>query len=65
MTVPNNRRRDKTAKEFGDSLMAFLGKKAETAAMEYSLFRPSLQKFNSQSDGNNVSKWVNCKYTDC
>ena len=34
MTLPNNRRLDKTIKEFGDSLMAFLGKKAETVAME-------------------------------
>lgn len=55
VTLPNNRRRDKTAKEFGDFLMALLGKKAESAAMEYNLFRSSLRKFNPESDGNNVN----------
>ena len=54
VTLPNNRRRDKSAKEFGDSLMAFLGKKAESAAMEYNLFRSSLRKFNLESDGNDI-----------
>ena len=53
VTLPNKRRRDKTAKEFGESLMAFLGKKAESAAMEYNLFKSSLRKFSSESDGNN------------
>ena len=35
--------------------MTFLGKKAESAAMEHSLFRPSLRKFNPDSDGSNVN----------
>lgn len=61
VTLPNNRRRDKTAKEFGDSLMAFLGKMAESAAMEYNLFRSSLRNFNPESDGNNVNNCVCCE----
>ena len=32
VALPNNRRRDKTSKEFGDSLMVFQGKMAESAA---------------------------------
>ena len=32
VALPNNRRRDKTSKEFGDSLIAFQGKMAESAA---------------------------------
>ena len=38
--------------------MAFLGKETESAAMEYSLFRSSLWKFNPESDGNNVNNRV-------
>ena len=53
VTLPNKKRRDKTASEFGESLMAFLGKKAESAAMEYNLFKSSLRKFSQDSDSNN------------
>ena len=53
VTLPNKRRRDKTSTEFGGSLMAFLGKKAKSAAMEYNLFKSSLRKFSSEADGNN------------
>lgn len=53
VTMPNKKRRDKTACEFGDSLMAFLGKKEESLAMDYNLFRSSLRKFNIDSDSNN------------
>ena len=55
VTLPNNRRRDKTSQEFGNSLMAFLRKRAESVAMEYSLFRSSLRKFNPESDSSNVN----------
>ena len=55
VSLPNKRRRDKTSKEIGDYPMAFLGKLAESAAMEYSLFRSSLRKFNPESDDNNVN----------
>ena len=47
VTLPNKKRRDKTNMEFVDSLMSFLGKKAESTAMEYNLFKTSLQKFSS------------------
>ena len=47
VTLPNKKRRDKTTMEFVDSLMSFLGKKAESTAMEYNLFKTSLQKFSS------------------
>ena len=43
--------------EFEDSLMAFLGKKTESAAMEYILFRSSW-KLDPDSDGSNVNDWV-------
>ena len=41
------KRREKTAQEFADSLMAYLGKKSYKATMEYSMFRISLAKYNS------------------
>ena len=47
VTLPNKKRRDKTTMEFVDSLMSFLGKKAESTAMEYNLFKTSLKKFSS------------------
>ena len=52
VTLPNKKRRDKTSEEFGASLMAFLGKKADDNVMDYNLFKSSLQKY-SNSDGNN------------
>lgn len=50
VTMPNKRRRDKTAREFGDALVAFLGKKADSAALPYDLFSTSLQKFTVERD---------------
>ena len=53
VTLPNGKRRDKNAKEFGDSLKVFLGKKADsTTTMDYNSFKSSLRKF-SDSDRNN------------
>ena len=43
-TMPNKKRRDKTAQEFGEALMAFLGKKTGKAAIEYDIFKDSLEK---------------------
>ena len=54
LTLPNGRRRDKNAKEFGDSLMAFLGKKSDSStSMDYNLFRSSLRKFTDSDKNNN------------
>ena len=55
VTLPNNMWRNKTSREFGHSLMVFLGKKAESAATGYSLLRPSLRKFNLESDGQQLN----------
>ena len=44
MTLPNKKRRDKTAAEFGDSLMAYLGKKAERTSKDYASFQSSLRE---------------------
>ena len=43
VTQTNKKRRDKTEKEFGDSLMSYLGKKADRAISEYSAFKSSLR----------------------
>ena len=42
--MPNKKRRDKTATEFGESLMSYLGKKAERIVMDYSKFQQSLRE---------------------
>ena len=53
VTLPNGKRRDKTAIEFGESLKVFLGKKVDsTTTMDYNSFRSSLRKF-ADSDSNN------------
>ena len=44
VTMPNQKRRDKSAEEFGESLVAFLGKKEEKAILEYDRFVSSLGK---------------------
>ena len=43
ITQANKKRRDKTAIEFGESLMVFLGKKGDRAVLEYSCFQKSLR----------------------
>ena len=40
----NKKRRDKTPREFGESLMAYLGKKADRTVSEYSSFQRSLRE---------------------
>ena len=47
VTMLNKRRRDKTARESEGTLVAFLGKKADYAALPYNLFITSLQKFTN------------------
>ena len=44
VVIPNKKRRDKNSAEFGEALVAFLGKKAERVAMDYSAFQTSLDK---------------------
>ena len=44
VTMPNKKRRDKTAEEFGDALMIFLGKKVDRSAMDYDTFQQSLRE---------------------
>lgn len=53
ISLPNNRRREKTSREFAESLMAFLGKKGESRTVDYSMFRSSLRRFTPGSDYNN------------
>ena len=45
VTMPNKKRRDKNAEEFGEALKTFLGKKSDQADMDYKLFKESLNKF--------------------
>ena len=45
VTMPNKKRRDKTANEFGESLMVYLGKKSDKAVIEYKKFKEALEKF--------------------
>ena len=42
--MPNQKRRDKSAEEFSESLVVFLGKKEEKAILEYDRFISSLEK---------------------
>ena len=54
VTLPNGKRRDKDAKEFGDSLKVFLGKKADSSTtLDYNTFRSSLRKFTDSDSNNN------------
>ena len=45
VTMPNKKRRDKTANEFGESLMVYFGKKSNKADIEYKKFKKALKKF--------------------
>ena len=44
MTLNNKKRRDKTASEFADSLMSYLGQKSERSSASYKTFQQSLRK---------------------
>ena len=44
VTLPNKKRRDKNPQEFGEALMAYLGKRSEVKTMEYKTFEESLTK---------------------
>ena len=44
VTQPNKKRRDKTAAEFGDSLMSYLGRKAERTFFEFTTFQKILRE---------------------
>ena len=44
VTQPNKKRRDKSAAEFGDALMAYLGRKADRSVMEYETFQQCLRE---------------------
>ena len=44
--MPNKKRRDKTAAEFGDTLMTYLGRKANRSVMEYDTFKQSLRELS-------------------
>ena len=46
VTMPNKRKRDKSAEEFGESLMVFLGKQTDQIIMDYSVFKSSLEKLS-------------------
>ena len=43
-TEANGKRRDKTAQEFGEALMVFLGKRGDRKALDYTTFRTGLDK---------------------
>ena len=43
VTMADRKRRDKTAKEYAESLAAYLGKKSDRAVLEYESFRQSLR----------------------
>ena len=41
MTLLNKRRRDKTAAEFADALMSYLGRKSDRSILRYESFQQS------------------------
>ena len=43
VTLLNKRRRDKTAAEFADALMSYLGRKSDRSILRYELFQQSLR----------------------
>ena len=45
--MPNKKSRDKTAEEFGEALVAYLGKKSDVINLEYETFKSSLAKMCS------------------
>ena len=46
ITLPNKKKRDKTAEEFGEAMMAFLGKQSDQIYMNYTVFQRSLEKLS-------------------
>ncbi|QQP38893.1 Hypothetical protein FKW44_019596 [Caligus rogercresseyi] len=44
VTLPSGKRRMKTAQEFGDALMAYLGKRSDRTTLEYAKFQESLER---------------------
>ena len=46
ITLPNKKKRDKTAEEFGEAMMAFLGKQSDQIYMDYTVFQRSLEKLS-------------------
>ncbi|KAI9548371.1 hypothetical protein NQZ68_010593 [Dissostichus eleginoides] len=44
VTLPSGKRRIKTAQEFGDALMAYLGKRSDRTTLEYAKFQESLER---------------------
>ena len=47
VTLPSGKRRMKTAQEFGDALMAYLGKRSDRTTLEYAKFQESLERLAS------------------
>ena len=46
ITLPNKKKRDKTAEEFGEAMMAFLGKQSDQIYMDYTVFQRNLEKLS-------------------
>ena len=46
VTLPNKKKRDKTAEEFGRGQMVFLGKQSDQISMNYSVLQSSLEKLS-------------------
>ncbi|KAK1878430.1 Dihydroorotate dehydrogenase B (NAD(+)) catalytic subunit [Dissostichus eleginoides] len=44
VTLPSGKRRMKTAQEFGDALMAYLGKRSDRTTLKYAKFQESLER---------------------
>ena len=53
VTLPSGKRRDKNPAEFAASLMAFLGKKADSVDLPYLTFKTSLMKYSDSNVINN------------
>ena len=47
VTLPSKKRRDKTAQEYGESMMSYLGKREDYVCLELEKFRDSLVKYAS------------------
>ena len=46
-TLPNGKRRTKTAQEFGEALMSYLGRRSDRSTLEYDKFQQTLDKLAS------------------
>ena len=46
ITLPNKKKRDKTAEEFGEAMMAFLGKQSDQIYMDYTVLQRNLEKLS-------------------